>query len=86
MPVYIYTDTAADVTDVTVKGTILHRLHNAAVMQEELTIPRGVLTTNQNFTMFIEGSAHNTEGVVRTLVDTGLTANFGRLQLLARLD
>lgn len=42
-PVYIYTDVAADVTDITVNGTPLHRLRNAVGMTEELTLPHGVL-------------------------------------------
>lgn len=84
-PVYIYTDIAADVSDITVEGTPLHCLHNAAVMQEELTIPHGVQTANQQLTMLLEGSAPTAEGIVHTLIDTGASANFASPQLLARL-
>ena len=85
-PVYIHTDVAADtsLTDTTVNGTPLHRLHNAAVVLEE-TPPHGIQTTDQHLTMLLEGSAANSEGVIRTLVDTGASANFVSPQLLARL-
>lgn len=72
-------------TDITLEGTPLHRLHNAAVMQEQVTIPHGIQTTNQHLTMLLEGSAPNTEGIVRTSVDTRASASFASPRLLARL-
>ena len=88
-PIYIFTDIAPDVVDITVERTPLHGLHHATVVPDHVDAMTAqqpsVLSTDKHLTMLLEGQCSRQRLKLQILMDTGASCNFVSPRILAQL-